>query len=1096
VSIVGRPSLPVRAWRFYQRQGLRVFLRRTAEFLRPQRSTIEAVRQQLPGVDIAENEPDSIEGHVDTPRNGLTEWNPRLSVTGWLASADGIERAGVYIDGMFAGVDITTGLARADVGELLRRIPGAANSGFATEVDIAGLQEGPHRLQVVVFAAGSRRRILDRVFYRMADENLYDTYYAATLPSPADVAKARRAIEKHGSLPQIDLWVIVDGIDGLAATLQSIREQEYSRWQCTVVSNESDRENAAVAIARVAGDDLADRFMLHGAGVAEPSAERLGDYAAILSSGETLATHALATLVARAQQSVPDVIYSDHDSIDESGRHVSPWLNPDWSPDYVLARDYVGGFFLFRDPGGAHISTAMENARRSAWRYDLLLRLTDGDATIAHVPEILWSTGADARDASTVEAAEITAVTAALDRRRRQAQVIPLDKPRLRRVRWHLAEEPKVSIIIPTTGDLQLLEPCVTTMQEKTTYRNYELLFIDNSHGKHPEGIAFLRSLGCTVLERDEPFNWAKLNNDGARASTGELLLFLNDDMEITEGDWLTELVSQANRPEIGAVGALLLYPSGLIQHAGVFLVGHGGGAIHVLRGSDPSRPIYGDLHQIAREVSAVTGACMMVSRAKFEALSGFDESLEVVGNDIDLCLRLLRNGYRNLFTPYSSLIHHESASRRDTAVHSDETRVWQLWGDLLRDGDPYHSRHMAKDRPDLSLSTENLPTFVARRRSASAGINLIAYIHAEMGLGEAARGMAQALSEAGVPTAIIDYRHGNPSRMADETFSQQTTDQPKHDVNLIHINADLLPDALTRLPPDLRDGRYTIGYWTWELPEFPDKWLGSFDLVDEVWVPSTFVLDAVSRKSPVPVVRIPHAITVPTGPFMERRELGLPEEPYLFLTMYDVHSVRERKNPDGAIEAFKTAFPGGDDRAALVVKVNNADEAERRVLARLVGDAPNIHTIDRVLSRHEVTSLIAATDCFVSLHRSEGFGLAIAEAMALARPVIATYWSGNVDFMNASTAACIGYRLATLEQDYGPYRAGSTWAEPDIDQAADWMRRLATAPESGHALGTAAHEAVKTLLSPAAVGARAVDRLARIRAARARPSGYVGRAA
>src|SRR5690606_17055031 len=193
---------------------------------------------------------------------------------------------------------------------------------------------------------------------------------------------------------------------------------------------------------------------------------------------------------------------------------------------------------------------------------------------------------------------------------------------------------------IPTMGKLELLRPCLESLLEKTAYRNFEMILLDNSRGKFPEGIQYLRDKGLNVIECNEPFNWARLNNIGVRHATGDLYLFLNDDIEVTDADWLDELVRQAARPDVGTVGALLYYPNGALQHAGVLLVNHGGGCTHLLHKRMPSDAIYRRLHQTTREVSANTGACLMVSKARFEDVSGFDEELAVVGNDIDLCLR------------------------------------------------------------------------------------------------------------------------------------------------------------------------------------------------------------------------------------------------------------------------------------------------------------------------------------------------------------------------------------------------------------------------------------------------------------------------
>jgi glycosyltransferase involved in cell wall biosynthesis len=461
-----------------------------------------------------------------------------------------------------------------------------------------------------------------------------------------------------------------------------------------------------------------------------------------------------------------------------------------------------------------------------------------------------------------------------------------------------------------------------------------------------------------------------------------------------------------------------------------------------------------------------------MVRRDVFDAVNGFDERLAIVGNDVDLCLRIAGTSQRILIEPASQLIHRESESRRGVDHLRDEDRVWDRWADILVAGDPHYNVNLAERHVDARLSWERVAGRIARRHGdRSAGVNLVGYIQAEMGVGEAARADAMALTAADIPFVVLDQRLGTPARQEDHTWEHAITTAPAYDTNILHINADLLPQALRQLPPGLIKGRRNIGYWTWELPAFPAEWQPSFALIDEVWVPSTFVQQAVGALAPVPVRVVPHAIRTPQGPFLARSHLGLPEGTLQFLVMYDTQSVIERKNPEGAIDAFMRAFDGLRDDVTLVVKVNSAGDRELSRLRARIGERNDVIVLSHVLSRHETDSIIASSDIFVSLHRSEGFGLAIAEAMALGKAVIATGWSGNMDFMSRDTAACVRYRLVTLERSYGPYPAGQHWAEPDVDEAAEWMRTLADDHELRTRLGTAAATRIRRTSSPATVG-------------------------
>jgi glycosyltransferase involved in cell wall biosynthesis len=332
---------------------------------------------------------------------------------------------------------------------------------------------------------------------------------------------------------------------------------------------------------------------------------------------------------------------------------------------------------------------------------------------------------------------------------------------------------------------------------------------------------------------------------------------------------------------------------------------------------------------------------------------------------------------------------------------------------------------------------------------------------------------------EGDTPFIVIDHQQGNPARMQDGTWQHRVVEHPIFDTNILHINADVLPHAITQLPPGLLEGRRNIGYWTWELPEFPAKWRGAFELVDEIWVPSRFVFEAIGADAPIPVHVIPHAVRAPEGPFLERASFDLPPEAYQFLVMYDTQSVQRRKNPQGPVEAFGQAFEASDASVSLVVKVNSSGPNELDELRRFAADRSNVHLITTVLSRHGIDSLMACSDAFVSLHRSEGFGLPMPEAMALGRPVIATGWSGNMDFMSDETAAVVDYRLVTLERSYGPYEIGQRWAEPDVDDAARHMRHLRDDPASGKRMGARAASAIVGSNDPVIVGRAMVARLA-----------------
>jgi glycosyltransferase involved in cell wall biosynthesis len=364
----------------------------------------------------------------------------------------------------------------------------------------------------------------------------------------------------------------------------------------------------------------------------------------------------------------------------------------------------------------------------------------------------------------------------------------------------------------------------------------------------------------------------------------------------------------------------------------------------------------------------------------------------------------------------------------------------------------------------------------------AHEGMNVVGYLTAESGIGESARSMLRIANAAALPVAPINFRVGNLSRMS-EAIPDVASTAHLHGVNLFHINADQMPVAFESLGASLFEGRYNVGYWAWELADFPDDWLGSFDFVDEVWVPSSFCQQAIAQKSPVPVVRVPHCVQAPPlAP--DRARFGIAAQDVAFFAMCDVLSVPERKNPLGVAQAFRMAFPGGE-AARLLLKIGNL-ELQPDLHAKLADIAradSRITLVEGYLARQELWTMMASIDCFVSLHRAEGFGLGMAEAMACGKAVIATPWSGNADFTRADNAMLVDYTLVPLARDLGPYRQGRLWAEPDIASAADAMRKVAESRALRERLGARGLQTVARELSPEALAPLVTTRLRTVHA-------------
>lgn len=371
----------------------------------------------------------------------------------------------------------------------------------------------------------------------------------------------------------------------------------------------------------------------------------------------------------------------------------------------------------------------------------------------------------------------------------------------------------------------------------------------------------------------------------------------------------------------------------------------------------------------------------------------------------------------------------------------------------------------------------------VVLRSGRPNGINLVGYLSAEAGLGEAARSIRRSAEALGIKVMPMDFRWGCSSRM-EEPVPAGPSPEKRYAVNLIHLNADQLLTAHTMLGAEFFKDHYNIAYCVWEQEELPEDWVPALELVHEIWTASTFCLDAISRKTSRPVLRIPHSVepVVPAG--LDRRALGLPEDSFIFLAVLDVCSTPERKNQLGALRAYAMAVKRIERSTHFVLKTVNAVTRPEvmRAIEQIQTSCPSIIVRDGYMDRGEVNALINACDCFVSLHRAEGFGLTIAEAMYMSKPVIATGWSGNMDFMNVNNSFPVRFKLQPLDRDVGPYRKGLRWAEPDLCHAAELMALVAVEPERARLVGETAAEDVREGLSNAAVGGLIRDRLDRIR--------------
>jgi GT2 family glycosyltransferase len=507
----------------------------------------------------------------------------------------------------------------------------------------------------------------------------------------------------------------------LRRAVESVRAQTYPHWQLCICDDGSTDDATRRALAQLAGDPsirLVRNDANSGISAASNRALELaeGEFVAFLDHDDELAPDALLECVwVLTEQPETDVVYTDEDKVDRRGWHSKRFHKPDWSPELFRGVMYVGHLLVVRrslvdEVGG------FDPAFDGVQDYELMLRLSERTQRIQHVPRILYhwrklpGSVASSTDAKPgIPALQAAAVNAHLARCSVEAEAQP--HPTLpHRVVMHpkrRAAWPSVDVVIPTKDAPDHIGRCLDSLYGLTAYPNFQVYVVDNGT-TDPDALRAIHGSGANAVPFDGEFNFSRAVNHGVAAGSGDFVLLLNNDTEVVRPDWLEALVWPAELPDVGAVGPLLLYPDRTVQHAGVVL-GIRGTADHLMRGYPPDADGYAGSLACTREVSAVTGACLLVRRELYEELGGLDAHFAIHYQDVDLCLRIRRRGLRNLFTPRSVLIHHESASRGAQYDHLDRALLLDRWADTIARGDPYYN-------PWLSLGGSD---YRVRRRAA-----------------------------------------------------------------------------------------------------------------------------------------------------------------------------------------------------------------------------------------------------------------------------------------------------------------------------------------------------------------------------------------
>ncbi|MGI6110203.1 MAG: glycosyltransferase family 2 protein [Eubacteriaceae bacterium] len=543
--------------------------------------------------------------------------------------------------------------------------------------------------------------------------------------------RIQRRIDAFAEKPLISLAVPVYNVkpEYLKKLVESVENQQYQNWElCLADDCSTDRslirymESLPESDSRIKVDFRKENgHICRASNIALDMAS--GEFVGLLDHDDELAPNALYEVVSLLnEQPGLDLIYSDEDKIDARGKRSKPYFKSDYAPDSLLAGNYICHFSVFRKELLDQIG-GFRPGYEGAQDHDLILRAVEQTDRIAHIPKILYhwrmlpeSTAAQASAKNYAYDSGIKAVSDALERRGTPGTVTPGKFPGIYDVAYDIVGNPKVSVIVPTRDNPEVLKRCIDSVCQKTDYSNYEIVIADNG-SVNPETMQVFKDLQesypqVKVVRIDIPFNYSRINNLAVQHATGEYLLFLNDDTEVVAPEWMRSMLGFAQHDYTGAVGAKLLYPDDTIQHAGVVL-GIGGIAGHIHYHYPKDDPGYFSKLAAVTNYSCVTAACLMLDRKKFEQVGGFDENIAVAFNDVDLCCALTDAGYYGVYDPAAVLYHHESVSRgyettraKKNRMMSEMRKVVSKWGPLL-DNDPMYNPNLSLGHADFRIKTE-----------------------------------------------------------------------------------------------------------------------------------------------------------------------------------------------------------------------------------------------------------------------------------------------------------------------------------------------------------------------------------------------------
>ena len=583
------------------------------------------------------------------------------------------------------------------------------------------------------------------------EEVPYGPWYQAYVPDQETLEAQKKHKFDYRPLISIAVPAYQTPVEFLKQMIESLISQTYPEWELCIANASPDNEEMQRVLADYSAKDSRVRFcnLKENLGIAENTNRAFsmakGEFMGLLDHDDLLAPNALYEIVQALQDHTQaDALYTDEDKVTtELDEHFQPHLKPDFNLDLLRSNNYICHFFVVRR-SIVEKAGGFRKEFDGAQDYDFIFRCTENAREVLHVPEILyhWRTHkASTADnpASKMYAFEAgkRAIEANLERTETKGVVSHTQDLGFYRVKYPVQGKPLVSVIIPNKDEKETLQTCMEMLNSNTSYQNFEIIIIENN-STTDEIFRYYKELSkdprIHLLRWGKEFNYSAINNFGVAHAKGEYLLFLNNDIKSINPDWMEELLGVCQRPEVGGVGAKLIYPDNTIQHAGC-VVGMGGIAGHMFVDMPADRTGYLHKASLLQDMSAVTAACLMMKKEVFEEAGGFTEELAVAFNDVDLCLKVRKNNHLIVYDPYAKLYHMESKTRgaedSKEKVRRFQTEIEYMrchWLDILKNGDPYYNKNLSLTKWNYSLKpipgmeTAEMKTGQNKEKSANTG--------------------------------------------------------------------------------------------------------------------------------------------------------------------------------------------------------------------------------------------------------------------------------------------------------------------------------------------------------------------------------------